>query len=287
MRGLRDWEVGGETGARQCFDLAVTEIAKQKESSVRLMRLLRESQPEPAASGDLIGRLDAISLLPESAWTAAEAWTVAETCREAIAAINRASADVARLREEREALKREARVHAQEARTQRSTVHEIYQAISGATGEPASWHGAAPVVAFVAESRAALADVARLTLENEKLNAGMAGATYCAYCGYRVELDDMAASGISEHIHTCPQHPMRAVEAERDTALAALAAAVAEEREACRNATCPYCATGFPIVSDSDGSEIGHRLGDDPAVPQVTRPCKARPIRARAAKEAT
>jgi len=62
--------------------------------------------PEPAApavgEADLIARLDAISLIPESSWSAAEAWTVAETCREAIARINALLAEVARLTEERE-----------------------------------------------------------------------------------------------------------------------------------------------------------------------------------------
>lgn len=42
--------------------------------------------------------------------------------------------------------------------------------------------------------------------------------TYCAYCGFAVPFDDHAASGVSEHIRTCPKHPMRLVEDERDTA---------------------------------------------------------------------
>ena len=106
--------------------------------------------------------------------------------------------------------------------------------------------------------RAALADVARLTEEQDKQARDWNG------------LRDRYDATVLELMQ----------------ARAALVAAVAEEREACRNATCPYCATGFPIVSDSDGDEIGHRLGEDPAVPQVTRPCKARHIRARAEKEA-
>jgi len=52
---------------------------------------------------------------------------------------------------ERELLLQEAKIHAQEARTQRSTVHEIYQLITGATGEPGDWHGAEPVRALLAE----------------------------------------------------------------------------------------------------------------------------------------
>lgn len=36
-------------------------------------------------------------------------------------------------------------------------------------------------------------------------------STYCAFCGFTVALD-ANASLISEHIATCPQHPMRDVE---------------------------------------------------------------------------
>lgn len=52
---------------------------------------------------------------------------------------------------ENENLRLEAQAHAQEARTQRATVHEIYQIISGGNGEPGDWNGAEPVrKAFVA-----------------------------------------------------------------------------------------------------------------------------------------
>lgn len=61
----------------------------------------------------------------------------------------------------------------------------------------------------------------------EKLRAElelMRGTTYCAYCGARFELDapDMSER-ITAHIMTCDQHPMRAVERERDAAQARLA----------------------------------------------------------------
>jgi chromosome segregation ATPase len=36
--------------------------------------------------------------------------------------------------------------------------------------------------------------------------------TYCAYCGYVVDIDDNAASKISEHIMSCELHPMRIYE---------------------------------------------------------------------------
>lgn len=44
-----------------------------------------------------------------------------------------------------ETLKQEAKIHAQEARTANSTVNEIYQLVTGATGEPGNWSGAEPV----------------------------------------------------------------------------------------------------------------------------------------------
>lgn len=55
---------------------------------------------------------------------------------------------------EAERLKQEARIWTQEARTQRATVHDCYQAVTGATGEPGDWHGAEPIRALVAERNA-------------------------------------------------------------------------------------------------------------------------------------
>jgi cell division protein FtsB len=39
--------------------------------------------------------------------------------------------------------------------------------------------------------------------------------TYCAYCGAIFNIDS-DASHVSEHIRTCPHHPMRELEAEND-----------------------------------------------------------------------
>jgi hypothetical protein len=44
-----------------------------------------------------------------------------------------------------ERLRLEAQAHAQEARTQRAIVREIYQLVTGATGEPGDWNGVEPV----------------------------------------------------------------------------------------------------------------------------------------------
>lgn len=54
-------------------------------------------------------------------------------------------ADRDRLRDLVDRLKLEAQIHAGEARCQTATVHECYQAASGATGERGTWHGANPV----------------------------------------------------------------------------------------------------------------------------------------------
>lgn len=55
-------------------------------------------------------------------------------------------ARIAELEKERELLKLQAQIWAGEARCHKSTVHEIYQFISGATGEKGNWNGAKPVV---------------------------------------------------------------------------------------------------------------------------------------------
>jgi len=55
------------------------------------------------------------------------------------------------LRRQLDAVRLEAKAHAQEARTQRSTVHEIYQLVSGSSGESGDWHGAQPVRELIAE----------------------------------------------------------------------------------------------------------------------------------------
>lgn len=50
-------------------------------------------------------------------------------------------------------LQLEAQAHAQEARTANATIAEIYQAVSGGTGEPGNWHGAEPVRTVMQEQR--------------------------------------------------------------------------------------------------------------------------------------
>lgn len=64
---------------------------------------------------------------------------------DAAAALEAQAARVNELEALCERLKLEAQIHSGEARTHKSTVHECYQAASGATGEPGNWHGSTPV----------------------------------------------------------------------------------------------------------------------------------------------
>lgn len=79
-------------------------------------------------------------------------------------------AEIARLQALRDALKLQAQVHAQEARAANSTIAEIYQCVSGATGEVGNWHGAEPVREAFRKLQAQLEGVSQVTLEcNEEL----------------------------------------------------------------------------------------------------------------------
>jgi hypothetical protein len=62
-------------------------------------------------------------------------------------------ADLQQARNLCERLMLEAQGHAQEACTANATIAEIYQAVSGGTGEPGNWHGAKPVVDALAQAR--------------------------------------------------------------------------------------------------------------------------------------
>jgi len=64
------------------------------------------------------------------------------------------SGELAAAKAKCENLKFQAEGWTQEARTQKATVHEIYQLVSGATGEHGDWHGAEPVRAYIAAAKA-------------------------------------------------------------------------------------------------------------------------------------
>ncbi len=64
-----------------------------------------------------------------------------------------------RLRALAETLKLEAQIHAGEARTANATIAEIYQCVTGCTGEPGNWHGARPVRLAVEALRGRIAEM--------------------------------------------------------------------------------------------------------------------------------
>jgi hypothetical protein len=57
-----------------------------------------------------------------------------------------AESKVSDLERERESLRRQAEQWAMEARAHKSSLHEAYQAVTGATGEPGNWNGARPII---------------------------------------------------------------------------------------------------------------------------------------------
>jgi hypothetical protein len=86
-----------------------------------------------------------------------------------------------------ERLRNEAQIHAQESRCQTSTVHEIYQLITGATGEPGNWNGAEPVRKLIAENQRY-----RTALEQWK----------CDRC-FGIELGQSNATWGEQRCHVC------------------------------------------------------------------------------------
>lgn len=68
-------------------------------------------------------------------------------------------------------LKQQAIGNAQEMRTQKSIVREMYQVLTGATGEPGDWNGAEPARKVMAEL-AALREGATVTYRVEELLDG-------------------------------------------------------------------------------------------------------------------
>lgn len=72
-------------------------------------------------------------------------------------------AEITRQRDEALALvdrlKMEAVGHAGEARTANATIYEIYQVLTGATGEPGNWNGAQPARKYVERTTARIADL--------------------------------------------------------------------------------------------------------------------------------
>ena len=60
------------------------------------------------------------------------------------------------LERERDALRLQAECWAMEAKGHKASLHEAYQAVTGATGEPGNWNGARPIIEAITELRASL-----------------------------------------------------------------------------------------------------------------------------------
>jgi hypothetical protein len=74
----------------------------------------------------------------------------ADEIGEAQQAITDLSADLAALTSENANLRLQAESWAMEAKTHESSLHEAYQAVTGATGEPGNWNGARPIIEALA-----------------------------------------------------------------------------------------------------------------------------------------
>ena len=95
-----------------------------------------------------------------------------------------------------ERLTQEAQGWAQEARTHKATVHEIYQLVTGATGEPGNWHGAEPVrtklasqAAEIERLREQLRPSAPFTDEDGCIHVRETPTHVCGLTGYNRMID--------------------------------------------------------------------------------------------------
>ena len=110
----------------------------------------------PSPAPDIAGLVDRAELHALNLNRHNEYFPTAFALRELATALQR----VAQERDDKHSLadrlKIEAQIHSGEARTANATIYEIYQVISGATGEPGNWHGAEPVRAYVEAAEARL-----------------------------------------------------------------------------------------------------------------------------------
>lgn len=125
-----------------------------------------DASSEVALLRDVAARITALTAQVAELERERDAWQTASERDTKESVFQSDRADAAEARAER--LKLEAQAHAQEARTANGTIAEIYQACSGARGEPGSWNGAKPVIDALAaaEARALAAerDAERLRL---------------------------------------------------------------------------------------------------------------------------
>lgn len=85
----------------------------------------------------------------------------------------------------------------------------IFPHVCNKCGYEADYRTCYPHTGYTRKELEAERDAAVKWLEEYK------SKTYCAYCGAIFNIDS-DASHVSEHIRTCPHHPMRELEAEND-----------------------------------------------------------------------
>jgi hypothetical protein len=89
-----------------------------------------------------------------------------------------------------ETLKLEARMHAQEARSQIATVHDIYRLCSGGTGERGNWHGAEPVRETLTTLQRELAEARGMLRKTQHMSHNLhvaLNAHICEQCNWTDE----------------------------------------------------------------------------------------------------
>jgi hypothetical protein len=116
-----------------------------------------------------------------------------------------------------ERLKGEAQIHAQEARTANATVAEIYQVLTGATGEPGNWNGAEPARKLMAQLQQAreerdtalgLLSVAKCpNCDGSGATIGVAGHTIPRCCGRFLPSGECCGHAIPECVQEQYQEP--------------------------------------------------------------------------------
>ncbi len=116
------------------------------------------------------------------------------TLRRLLTALQAREEENEKLRSQRDALRQQSEVWALEARAHKSSLHEAYQAITGATGEPGNWNGAKPIIEHVTTLQSALAEALGAlelvaSLDGEDHARRCEGREYACSCGFDAERD--------------------------------------------------------------------------------------------------
>jgi len=108
----------------------------------------------------------------ELEWANKKKWAARAQNHVFISERNAAEARATAAEAERDALRLQAECWAMEAKAHKSSLHEAYQTVTGATGEPGNWNGARPIVEAItalrsrAEALQAQSEAMRMALES-------------------------------------------------------------------------------------------------------------------------